>query len=143
MCYIYIFQSIAYDCVMKTYYKFWLPLLFCYSGSTTGSTPIFFYSNIIIKRFNYQSILIYSQLITVARLLVLALVTAVYKYHNQSSYPLVIFAFIQLAHGVSFALYWSCVVDIITVISRLTFVEMLKSFFFFVWFLTYHCLYIL
>ena len=84
--------------------------------SILGSAPVFWYSSRLIRRFKHENIIFLSQLATVFRLILLALVT--YALIDSPNEALALISGLQLLHGAVFASYWATAVDVISCLSK-------------------------
>ena len=83
--------------------------------SIATSVPVFWYSNDLIRRYGHDFVFQFSYLATMLRLGLCALATKMLA--DQKHVALSVIAVLQLLHGMTFAGYWSGVIDVVTAMS--------------------------
>lgn len=77
--------------------------------SVLGAVPAFWHSDKIIKRYGHSLSLLGSEAVCAVRLFLSAIVWAL-----PPSPALLLLLLLQLSHSICFALYWACVVDLVS-----------------------------
>jgi predicted MFS family arabinose efflux permease len=83
--------------------------------SVSGTVPLFWYSDDLIKRYGVDAMIRASQAICLFRLALCALITTPSLFERDTA--LGVLAATQLLHGFAFAGFWACLVEVVTRLS--------------------------
>jgi MFS family permease len=83
--------------------------------AVTGTVPLFWYSDDLIKRYGVDALIRASQAVCLCRLALCALVTTPSMFGRETA--LNVLAATQLLHGFAFACFWACLVEVVTKLS--------------------------